>query len=37
VMAMQTVRFVLVLFTGPGLARLFARWLAPVELTKQPL
>jgi uncharacterized protein len=28
VMAMQTVRFVLVLFTGPGLARLFARWLA---------
>ncbi|MBB2161854.1 AbrB family transcriptional regulator [Gluconacetobacter sacchari] len=27
VMAMQTVRFVLVLFTGPGLARWLGRWL----------
>ncbi|MFW7267938.1 AbrB family transcriptional regulator [Gluconacetobacter sp. Hr-1-5] len=30
VMAMQTVRFVLVLFTGPGLARWLGRWIPSV-------
>ncbi|RDI40844.1 hypothetical protein C7453_101643 [Gluconacetobacter liquefaciens] len=31
VMAMQTVRFVLVLFTGPGLARWLSRWIPSAD------